>query len=471
MGNRIRLHNTALKLLPILLSAGVALMAQAPGQTTCSVKGFLRPMGTAITSVRAEPRTDAKVVAQLRPSKSEEEAEFEIIGAKDGWLLIRNAELFAAAGWIRGSEAAVQLADYTLKAAPRTDAHVVLRLQNRAKGWGPDSYGVRAIHGCTGEFAEVTAADPDGHTVRGWVGHTCANQLTTCDMGGIPPPPSFDCAAAHSAIERMICADPELSAFDNAMGNEFAAALTVVPRPVALRAEQREWLAQRRDKAGTAEVLRNLYTHREEELRNAAETARNLRELVFSGDLKQSCVPLRRESNEKCRVEETGAMGGGVSYQLQGYYDGELRVCGGAVILARAGSGGLRPLVWDTGDTTHYVKPRFIAAPVGRLLDLAASMEGTGNFSVGSLYRETGGRWQEIDVESWLGDLRKLLPKGLAINKGVYPDWAKMTADTPLWSETDGNCCPTGGSVHVILALRGDRVVIRDARVSRKPME
>lgn len=70
--------------------------------------------------------------------------------------------------------------------------------------------------------------------------------------------------------------------------------------------------------------------------------------------------------------------------------------------------------------------------------------------------------------KSWLSDLGHRLPKGLAVWKGVYPDYAKMNADTPLWREkVDGNCCPTGGEAKIDLQWQGDRIALRGFRIGK----
>jgi hypothetical protein len=455
-----------------------------PGVSACAAAGFSNPKDASTTNLRAAPRTGAKVIGHfpgLAQGTDLAEPEFDIVGSKDGWLLIRNARsadpaaesrrvLFAGPGWIWGGLAGVQLADYSLRSAPRTDAPVVAWLQNVAKGWGPDSFGVRTIHACQGQFVEVTAAPPGGKEIRGWVARSCRNQLTTCDVGGMPPPPSFDCAAARTRPEQMICADASLASLDRSLSDEFTATLEVAPRQAALRADQRQWLMDTRDKAPDADTLRQAYEHRQAALHQAADEARAVRTATDTVDLKGKCAALRHEPDETCRVEEAGAMGGGFWYQLQGYFAGELRVYGGVAVFADTGSRRV-PAVWDTGDTAHFGKPEWVVSPYGKLLELRGSIEGTGNFPAGSLYREVEGRWSEIEAATWLSDLAGRLPKGRAVRKGVYPDWAKMTADTPLWRDGDGECCPSGGSVHATLVLRGDRIALGGVQVSDKPIQ
>jgi hypothetical protein len=40
---------------------------------------------------------------------------------------------------------------------------------------------VSAVHGCDGQYVEVTATPSGGKPLRGWSYAPCANQLTTCD--------------------------------------------------------------------------------------------------------------------------------------------------------------------------------------------------------------------------------------------------------------------------------------------------
>jgi uncharacterized protein len=281
---------------------------------------------------------------------------------------------------------------------------------------------------------------------------------------------SFDCTGAHSHAEELICGDATLSALDDTLAQAFAAAAAVVPRAASLRVEQRHWIAEHRDKASDVSAMRLAYDNRIHELRAMADEARSLRTEVDAGTLRQVCIALHREPDEACRVEEAGSVGAGLSYQLQAYYQDDLRIAGAIVVLAPAGRDKVLPLLWGAEETAHFAAPVIIARPDGSLLELPASLEGTGIINAGSLYRQADGRWQEVDTESWQAEMAARLPKGRAVWKGVYPDWVKMAAESPLWRDRDGNCCPSGGSVRASLALRGDRIVLTGMRVSDRPL-
>ncbi len=57
------------------------------------------------------------------------------------------------------------------------------------------------------------------------------------------------------------------------------------------------------------------------------------------------------------------------------------------------------------------------------------------------------------------------LPQGLAVRKGIYPNYATLKATTPLWRKDDAGACPTGGIAEIALQWRGDRIALGDVRV------
>ncbi|WP_428634637.1 lysozyme inhibitor LprI family protein [Sedimenticola sp.] len=56
---------------------------------------------------------------------------------------------------------------------------------------------------------------------------------------------SFDCSKASTKVEKMICADPELSKLDEKLGKTYSAALNKTPDLLALKQQQRDWLNDR----------------------------------------------------------------------------------------------------------------------------------------------------------------------------------------------------------------------------------
>jgi len=137
------------------------------------------------------------------------------------------------------------------------------------------------------------------------------------------------------------------------------------------------------------------------------------------------------------------------------------------VIYERQPDGKLRSLIsaGDPGDI--YAEPKLLSTPGRILLHLPGYEDGTGNFNVEKLYVCHDGAWQSVDLDAWRKDLARKLPTGYEIWKGVFPDYVKMTAATPLWrAKTDGNCCPTGGRADIVLAWRGDRLMLKSVKFS-----
>src|SRR5581483_9673242 len=63
--------------------------------------------------------------------------------------------------------------------------------------------------------------------------------------------PSFDCKAAQTVVERAICNDPALSAWDARLGRLFLQALQAASDRTSLLNNQRLWLMQRDQGCGS----------------------------------------------------------------------------------------------------------------------------------------------------------------------------------------------------------------------------
>lgn len=78
---------------------------------------------------------------------------------------------------------------------------------------------------------------------------------------------SFPCERATSKIERMVCANPELSTLDEHLGRYYAAAKAELGNGAGcLRDDQRQWLRETRDTCRDAQCLRKSYLNRLAEL-------------------------------------------------------------------------------------------------------------------------------------------------------------------------------------------------------------
>jgi hypothetical protein len=173
------------------------------GATQCSARGYNTDRDPKGTNVRAGPRATAPVIgrlpamAKLDDSDEMVGAEFRVFGSKDGWLLIEYKSEKGGTtlrGWMSGRLIGGTIGSLKLRAKPSDDSEVLAALSGEidGSGYGPDSFEILQVHGCKGKFTEVTIRlapslkPPSGKDkpIRGWVGHICSNQLTTCDGGG-----------------------------------------------------------------------------------------------------------------------------------------------------------------------------------------------------------------------------------------------------------------------------------------------
>jgi uncharacterized protein YecT (DUF1311 family) len=277
---------------------------------------------------------------------------------------------------------------------------------------------------------------------------------------------SFDCAKAGTHVEKQVCADPGLSRLDEALGNEYRAA--IARGDTSLKSEQQAWLKQVRNACHTAECLRQAYEARIDQLRGVAGFP------DLAGAVIGSCTALAGRAGANptdCRVVEKGSFGKlGEEVQAYALYcldpgpKEEGRPCdtaGVALFSVEARTG--KAQRWLTqvdveGGGNVYMKPELLRAGAAQLLHLPVSVPGTGDFNASSLYRRDGSRWTEVDDTSWEKDLAAQLPKGLAVWKGIWPDWKRMHASTGLYRAKDANCCASGGRAEMELALHGNRI-------------
>jgi uncharacterized protein len=278
----------------------------------------------------------------------------------------------------------------------------------------------------------------------------------------------FDCAKASSAIEKAICADPDLSKADDRLTDAFAATLAATLQPEELRRAQAIWLQQRDGIAGKAR-LSDAYRSRISELTALKAKWLAVRRAVDPESARQKCVvPPDAPDDARCSVEKFGAVPGsnGLVYQLQKYQQDDLRLAGGAVVL-RKSSDALVPVVAVAEESAYYEEPSVVRSPAGELLLVPGAIDGTGHINASVLFRLEADRLTEIDTRSWLYDLQNRLPQGWGAWKGIFPDYRTFTARSALWKGGDANCCPTAGRADIKLKLTGDRLVIENVAIAR----
>ena len=279
---------------------------------------------------------------------------------------------------------------------------------------------------------------------------------------------SFDCRKAGTPIEKAICADPKLSQADADVAKAFAALSPVVGDREPFTEGQRAWLKQRDAiDPGDAASLLDLHGRRIADLR--AQFAKATAPFP-AADVAKTCVPIAAApAGKACTVESSGPVPGGkdLVYQAVAYTLDDDLSSHAIVVLApvRGQPGQLGTVVVNYTESGGFDDPKVVVNSFGRFLDLGGSESGTGNFNIGQLYIQQADGLRLVDSDSWEKQLAKRLPEGLGAWKGIYPDFGKMIAGTPLWKSDDGNCCPTGGYADVTLGFTGQKIVLKDVKV------
>jgi len=126
-----------------------------------------------------------------------------------------------------------------------------------------------------------------------------------------------------------------------------------------------------------------------------------------------------------------------------------------------AGAGLLFERVSSDIGTFIYLKPQIITTVDRTLLYLNVGFDGTGHYNASEYFMREGGAWTPVESEEWLKDLVRRLPAGLEIWKGVWPDLQTMTAEAGLYRSGDANCCPSGGTARIGLAIQSRRFILK----------
>lgn len=168
-------------------------------------------------------------------------------------------------------------------------------------------------------------------------------------------------------------------------------------------------------------------------------------------------IPNYTPDNSKCNDDSTF---------IAGYY----RQLGLAVFVGDSLSGSASLLferaTSDVG-TLVYEKPQIIGTVDRTLLYLNIRVDGTGHYNASEYFVRESGAWAPVESEEWLKDLGQRLPAGLEIWKGVWPDLKTMTAVAGLYRSGDANCCPSGGTAQIGLAIESRRFVLKSLAIEK----
>jgi hypothetical protein len=233
-----------------------------------------------------------------------------------------------------------------------------------------------------------------------------------------------------------------------------------------LAEEQKNWLKTR---DGTpASGLLALHQERIAELsKRFAEATKP----ISHASLGASCVPIPAAPKDvACKVDGFGkfADDAALSWQLQIYGDPDNLPQRASVVLAQVdGQQDKDQIVAALYTEDGFVdQPKAINNSFGRFVELSSMADGTGHFNQGMLVVSTEDGWHNVDITAWQNAFAKRLKNGLYAAKGIFPDYAKMTAETPLWKGEDPNCCATGGHARIKLGYKNQRITFEDVKVT-----
>ncbi|MBI3328780.1 MAG: hypothetical protein HYZ81_19010 [Nitrospinae bacterium] len=116
-----------------------------------------------------------------------------------------------------------------------------------------------------------------------------------------------------------------------------------------------------------------------------------------------------------------------------------------------------------------YEQPEIIENAFGTLLFVPIRLDGTGvgNVSEYYLWHQDKAEWRRLDAETWLQDLRKRIPPGLHIWKGIWPNLQRMTAEAGLYQDGDAQASPTGGTARIELHIDNGRFAVKSVTLSK----
>jgi hypothetical protein len=188
----------AVRFVLCLLLAVPAAPAEA-ASNVCAFRAYADSSDPAGVNVRSGPGTSFPIVGVLEVTSDEEDGgeftpEFDVARFEAGWVEIGDAvagqygggeetTVFTGPGWVSAKLIRFEIEDPIVRSAPDMDAGEVVNLGYMDDADNPWSLGqieLSTIHGCEGEFVDVTLTNQLGETARGWATDLCENQATTC---------------------------------------------------------------------------------------------------------------------------------------------------------------------------------------------------------------------------------------------------------------------------------------------------
>lgn len=257
------------------------------------------------------------------------------------------------------------------------------------------------------------------------------------------------------------------AAAQEALTRALAEAIAASPTPAIIRMEQADWAQARIDDPDQGA---DAVDERVGQLRRSAARDRTIRQgRIAPADLSRRCLDTGLLN---CTVDDSGSLampdGDAIWFQRQAGFTEDEGTSTAMVVLVPDGET-LRPVFWLAGALGVLSLETWRPEDTGETyVALPAYGQGTGSHWLGTMFRWNGADRPptEIEVRSWVDDLNAgHLPTGLGVWKGPRVHWDWLSAESPLWQESDANCCATGGEVFVELMIEDDMVKVRHVAV------
>lgn len=275
---------------------------------------------------------------------------------------------------------------------------------------------------------------------------------------------AIDCTAALSEAGRVVCAEADLRGLDRRVAELWTEVSSVTGRPTTLARRHADWIAERdageRDwdtgetRARTADELRDFYEGYVGVLTEELRLAQAIPDQSPVSALAGGCIG---SALDGCTAPAagyvTGPEGERLAWQIQEGSTDSSGVSAGLILFAVDGDT-LSPIGWSF-EAASFEPPVIFQREDGLYVAAKGVRWGTGAANADVLYRLDGGRWTEIELESWRMLLDERMPEGLGVWKGVDYRWPELRARTSVWRDGDANCCPTGGRAVMEFTVEG----------------
>lgn len=280
----------------------------------------------------------------------------------------------------------------------------------------------------------------------------------------------LDCSRPHSEPDVAICQHDHLLELDNKLGRAYHQARLRSPEPHFIQLAQSNWMRQTRANCRkNVSCLERVYRLRLDELQHANLTYANLKTALERTCFEQAAYASLQSPTTCVRL-------GTQTFKLNQLTLTALWTCldklykrgdrcinqGRSVFESSRPDGEVVRLYEHAGEPgLQFLPVQLVTIENTPVLHIPALVDGTGNLNQSTLLAYGPAGWTPIDREAWEASLNKRLPKGLSINRGIWPDYAQQVANIPLYTRNDPNCCPTGGTARIRLGLENGRLVTR----------